>query len=64
MQIRSSVAKVLPVLRKQIHDLGYDVIRECLVKGKTRSMSGKDRRQAIQILDGEYRPINKENNDG
>lgn len=51
--MRGNVRKCLPILRKQIHDSGYGPIRECLVRGKTIGMSGKDRREAIQILDEE-----------
>ena len=53
--MRSNVKKYLPVLRRQIERQGYATVRECLVKGKTREMSGKDRREALQrqILDAE-----------
>ncbi len=52
--MRSNVKKCLPVLRRQIHDLGYDSVKEALVKGKTKFMSRKDRFEAMTILDLEF----------
>lgn len=53
-KIRVNVSKHLPVLRRQITANGWGPIRECLEKGNTKFLSAKDRRQAIQILDGEF----------
>lgn len=52
--MRGKVEKHLPVLRKQIEGSGYPAIRKCLLTGKTKFLSRKDRFQALQILDVEH----------
>lgn len=51
--MRANVKKFLPVLRRQIKEHGYAKIRQCLVTGDTKFLSGKDRREALSILDAE-----------
>lgn len=53
--MRANVKKFLPALRKQIDEHGWDKIRDCLVKGKTKFLNPKDRREAILILDMEHK---------
>jgi hypothetical protein len=51
---RGNVARHLPVLRRQVLESGWPTIRECLVKGKTKFLSRKDRHQIVQLLDAEF----------
>lgn len=53
-RIRGNVARHLPVIRRQVEAANWPDIRTCLVNGRTKFLSPKDRRQIIQILDVEY----------
>lgn len=45
----------MPVIQRQIAQYGYRKnIRPLLVKGQTRYLSAKDRREMIVLLDAEY----------
>lgn len=61
MILRGKVRRYLPVLRKQIAQHGYPTIRECLIHDHTRQLSRKDRKQAIMVLDEEFKTDQKEN---
>jgi hypothetical protein len=52
--MRGNVARHLPVLRRQALASGWPAIRDCLVKGKTKLLSRKDRYQIVQLLDAEF----------
>jgi hypothetical protein len=53
--MRGNVARHLPVLRRQALASGWPAIRDCLVKGKTKLLSRKDRYQIVQLLDAEFK---------
>ena len=52
--LRGNVARHLPVVRRQALEAGWPSVRECMVKGKTKFLSRKDRYQIVQILDAEF----------
>lgn len=53
--MRANVAKHLPVVKRQIEKYGWLPVRKLLEQGKTKYLSGKDRREMIKILDAEDR---------